>query len=180
MNIWKRSPSRSSDGFTLIEMLVVVVIVGVLGAIAAPGWLSFINRQRVVSVKSDLLNVIKEVQVEAKQRSSGRTVIFKNLAQGPAIEVKNAAGLVVNTQPLGTNVKQVSISGFVGNTTVSANVRDSISFNNKGEIDSSSVPFTVKVKFNNTTATQCVIVTTVLGGLSEAKDSECDNPNNAT
>jgi len=52
MRNFNRHSSSSESGFTLIEVLVVVIIVGILGSIAAPGWLSFLERQRANSVKS--------------------------------------------------------------------------------------------------------------------------------
>ncbi|TAG52440.1 MAG: prepilin-type N-terminal cleavage/methylation domain-containing protein, partial [Oscillatoriales cyanobacterium] len=44
---YKKTASRKKDaGYTLLELLVVVIMLGILASIAAPGWLGFINRQR--------------------------------------------------------------------------------------------------------------------------------------
>ncbi|TVR15688.1 MAG: prepilin-type N-terminal cleavage/methylation domain-containing protein, partial [Phormidium sp. GEM2.Bin31] len=45
----RRSPTHASSrqGFTTIEVLVVIVMIGILTAIAAPSWLSFVNNRRV-------------------------------------------------------------------------------------------------------------------------------------
>ncbi|MCJ8279579.1 MAG: prepilin-type N-terminal cleavage/methylation domain-containing protein, partial [Rivularia sp. ALOHA_DT_140] len=39
--------SENISGFTLIEVLVVIAMVGILSAIAAPSWLGFVARQRL-------------------------------------------------------------------------------------------------------------------------------------
>lgn len=44
-----RRSTRKQGGFTLIEVLIVVAIVGILCALAAPAYLSYINRAKVVS-----------------------------------------------------------------------------------------------------------------------------------
>lgn len=42
--------TQSKAGYSLIELLAVVVIIGVLAVIAAPGWIAFVNRQRLIKL----------------------------------------------------------------------------------------------------------------------------------
>lgn len=59
--------SGGDGGFTLIEMIAVVIMIAVLSAIAAPGWLAFVNRQRVSKVNDVVLSSLQEAQREAKR-----------------------------------------------------------------------------------------------------------------
>ncbi len=57
--------ASSIRGFTLLELMIVVAIVGVLMAIAAPGWNSFKNRQALNAAQQEVLGAMRESQKKA-------------------------------------------------------------------------------------------------------------------
>jgi len=64
------------QGFTLIEVLVVTVFVGILSAIAAPSFLVFAERQRVSASQSLIFNAIKSTQSEAKRAKVNKSLLI--------------------------------------------------------------------------------------------------------
>ncbi len=82
-----RGKSKSS-GFTLIEVLVTIIIVGILSAIAAPSWLGFVARQRLNKANDIVLAALREAQREAKKTKLSYSVSFKTDTDGePQIAV---------------------------------------------------------------------------------------------
>ncbi len=61
--------NNSQSGFTLLEILVVIAILGILAAIAAPGWLAFLGRQQLNDAQNTVYQSIKDAQSKAQQRS---------------------------------------------------------------------------------------------------------------
>jgi prepilin-type N-terminal cleavage/methylation domain-containing protein len=79
--------AQSQAGFTLVEFLAVVVMVGILAAIAAPNWIAFVNRQRVSKTSDIVLAGIQEAQREAKRNKLSYSVSFRNKDNIPQIVV---------------------------------------------------------------------------------------------
>lgn len=68
INRLKKIPVQSDQGFSLIELLVVVLMIGILSAIAAPGWQAFTTGQRLKTVNNQVFQAIKSAQAEAKRK----------------------------------------------------------------------------------------------------------------
>jgi type II secretory pathway pseudopilin PulG len=74
---FNNTASRKSDkGFTIIELLIIVLMLGIFASIAAPSWLAFINRQRVRTVNDRVLQTLRTAQSEAKRSKRDITVTF--------------------------------------------------------------------------------------------------------
>ena len=65
-------------GFTLLEILVVLAMVGILSAIAAPSWLSFSINQSLNSAQSRAFSTLRLAQSNAKRDQVDWQASFRN------------------------------------------------------------------------------------------------------
>jgi type II secretory pathway pseudopilin PulG len=155
----------------MIELLVVIIIVGVLAAIAGPNWLAFTNRQRISTVNDAAFRTLQRAQSEAKRTKLGYTVNFRQVDPNTLPEVAvYETGSTPEWKPLSENLelkpRQIKI---IAPTTP-------ISFDYQGNVDKRSattLPAKVIVSVPNSGRKQCVIVDTLLGGMRTASGPGC-------
>jgi type II secretion system protein H len=66
--------SREQEGFTLIEMMVVVVLVAILAALAMPSFTAMIANQRVTSAAQELQTLLQYARAEGVYKRTQSTV----------------------------------------------------------------------------------------------------------
>lgn len=69
-------------GFTLVELLIVIAIIGIAAGIAVPGIASWMAKVRLRSATSDLMVNLKMVRAEAVKRGQTCAVIFGQSVNG--------------------------------------------------------------------------------------------------
>jgi prepilin-type N-terminal cleavage/methylation domain-containing protein len=74
--------SSSTAGFTLLETITVVSIIGILSGIAAPNWLNFINRQRLNTGQSQVYQAMLQARSQAMLQKVTWQVSFRQAAVG--------------------------------------------------------------------------------------------------
>ncbi|MEG4267606.1 prepilin-type N-terminal cleavage/methylation domain-containing protein [Microcoleus sp. Pol12A4] len=193
-NFHKTAFSKGDKGFTLLEVLVIALIIGIFSSIAAPSWVAFINRQRVRTVNDRVFQSLRLAQSEAKRTKREVTVTFHYDPNPPANPVADPP-TVTFTPPLATGGPIVrDAAGQIKPGTIALNAEGEIkpgtialTFNKPDSTDPkkssivfdyqgnpSTTGFVVTVAPFRGGAKQCARVETLIGGMRTAEGTECD------
>ncbi len=81
-----RSKVRNRKGFSLIEMIVVVSIIGILASIGAVGYTDFINRSKLSTTVDIVASTLRQARQVAIATRSPHRVVFSVPAQDPSLD----------------------------------------------------------------------------------------------
>jgi len=176
------SLNLSQAGFTLIEMGIVVIMVGILSAIAIPSWLSFVQARRLTAAQEQVYRSILEAQSNAKReklawetcfRDDGTRVLWSTRSV-PTSGISTSCSNATNWQPL---IRENANTIAIDTTNTTLDDSQTGYYRRQFEYNGSANPpfgrITLIVRNDPRGTKRCVFVSTLLGALRTDKDSGC-------
>jgi prepilin-type N-terminal cleavage/methylation domain-containing protein len=187
-----RDQHSQQRGFTLLELLVVLIMVGILMAIGAPTWLSMSDNQRLGAPQDEAFRALRLAQAKARQQKRIWEACFRASNDGqlqysvhPTRNAKcsNAAwqplgaeaatfttidtALSTLTSSQGAYVVQFNASGWLASGQDAADSRG-----NEANAQSKRLVFQMTNRPDLSSRT-CLYVDSLLGSLRAARDADC-------
>jgi prepilin-type N-terminal cleavage/methylation domain-containing protein len=144
----KKIKEKSDRGFTLTELMIALVIIGVIAAIASPNFLGFLNRIKVNNSLEQLLGAIKETQRQAMRQGKRCRI---NINPSTKILSATPSDCLLNTRTIDDSVTiRTNLPGGSPN----------ISFSYKGNTTRMG---TIVLSSNFTDTQKCFVISLGLG-----------------
>ncbi len=165
-----------SKGFTLLEAITAVVLIGILAAIAAPSWQALIDAQRLNAARNQAVTALNDAKTRAKRQHVTYEVGFRQQEQQAqwAVYPVGADPSKQNWQNLQNGVKLLDRPDT---TMAKKDEIYRIQFNHQGETNAQLGKVTFAV-MSGSSIKRCAIVSNLLGTIREGenKPNRRDNP----
>jgi len=150
--------SRTSKGFTSIELMVVLLIVIILSALAAPSFSNLIARQRTKSLATDFYFALAKTRSEALKRNTNITLAPISSSWQNGWQILDASSNVLDTHG---SITGITISG----------APSTVVYQNSGRIVGTTAPSFLATSTSDASIQSCV--STTLNGRPYMKASSC-------
>lgn len=174
----KHQYSQSLSGFTLVELLVIVVVIAILSAIATPGWQAFLKRYRLNAAQAEALSIIRQAQHKAKSEKRVWEASFRKSDRYIQWSVHPVTDTETNrtwNYLLSEDADQIDIDQ-AKTTLRQSDGSYNIQFQYKGRVNGQLGRITfMSPGANDRAIRRCVFVSTLLGAMRTDSDRGCQN-----
>jgi prepilin-type N-terminal cleavage/methylation domain-containing protein len=158
-------------GMTIAEILVVMVIIGILAAILAPGWKAFHLNRLLTMAQDEVFQSIRQTQTAAIQSHQVWQVSFQETAN-TVQWATHPATTPINAINWRTLLPEVQLDPAL-TTLAQQNAIYRLQFNQQGEISGQLGKLTLRAA-DSDRFKRCVVASTLLGTLRKAADQDCE------
>ncbi|MCT7955983.1 GspH/FimT family pseudopilin [Laspinema palackyanum] len=158
-----------ANGFTLLEVLIVVFILAILAGIGIPSWLNWVNTLRLNSGQNQIYSALRQAQSQATSNKDIYQVSFREMNDRAqwAVHPSSATPTAQDWQNFNSFVK-IDESKTTLYKYASTGVWR-MQFNPKGHANGRLGRVTVRLRNSNSNKQRCVFVSTLLGAMRKTE-----------
>ena len=124
MNRLRALPRRPQAGFTLIELMIVVAIIGILAAIAIPAFIGYVRRSKTAEAGGNLRTLFQHAATYYNQERWGRGVL--SAGGGATASTACTVGTENSGNTPGIGKTRINWSGLTNFTALGFTVSDPV------------------------------------------------------
>lgn len=165
----------NSAGFTLIEGLIAVVIMGLMAAIAAPSWFQLVQQRKINTSQDMVYQAMRATQADAMQQRHDRRFSIRD--RNGRIEWASHPETTLSSQAAAwTPLVEGVVFAAIDNTMLSSGGTYYVKFDMYGNVKAGLSTVTFSTGGSQQTH-RCVVVSTMIGAMRKGKGHTQANSN---